>query len=295
MTLYQLECFVKVAELLSFVKAAEKMCISQPAITYQIRSLEKEMDVILFERNTRNCSLTMAGQTFYYDAIQLLTFSNHAVKKAQDIHQTHKSHFRIGIRRLFDYDRLAIFVEEFHKEYPKAEVDILSQNDTKPLDDLRTGKIDVGFFYNNEHQEDKDIYFEPLYKMEYYVLMKKDNPLSKREAFTMGELRNLPIITAGTSSNYLSAIQEPIIPELINYGVDLSRTCSSFEGAMVRVRSGSGMLVLPMLKSTELQGMVKVPVLGCRPLQVEIGWLMQDKRKEMPKVVDIIKKIYSSL
>ena len=43
MTLYQLECFVQVAELLSFVRAAEKMCISQPAITYQIRSLEKEM------------------------------------------------------------------------------------------------------------------------------------------------------------------------------------------------------------------------------------------------------------
>ena len=295
MTDYQLECFVQVAQLLSFVKAAEKMCISQPAITYQIRSLEKEMDVILFERNTRNCKLTLAGQAFYYDAVQLLSFSQHAVKKAQDIHNTHKAHFRIGIRRLFDYDRLAMFVEDFRQEYPNAEVDIISQNDAQPLDDLRTGKIDAGFFYNNEHRDVKDICFEPLYKMEYYVLMKKDNPLANRDYFNIAELKNLPIITAGTSSKFLAAIQEPIVPELIKTGVDLSRNSSSFEGAMVMVRSGSGMLVLPMLKSTELQGMVKIPLLGCQPLQVEIGWMSQEYRERMPKFVQIVKKIYGTL
>ena len=80
MTLYQLECFVQVAELLSFVRAAEQMCISQPAITYQIRTLEKEMDVTLFERSTRHCRLTPAGQAFYHDAIQLISFYQRAVK-----------------------------------------------------------------------------------------------------------------------------------------------------------------------------------------------------------------------
>ena len=294
MTDYQLECFVQVAELLSFVKAAEKMCISQPAITYQIRSLEKEMNVILFERNTRNCKLTLAGQAFYYDAVQLLAFSSHAIKKAQDIHNTHKAHFRIGIRKLFDYDRLAIFVEEFQQEYTNAEVDVLSQNDANPLEDLRTGKIDAGIFYKNEHRDVHDICFEPLYTMDYYVLMKKNNPLANRAYFNVAELKSLPIITAGTSSRFLASIQEPIIPELIKAGVDLTRNSSSFEGAMVMVRSGSGMLVLPMLKTTELQGMVKIPLLGCEPLQVEVGWRPQQQDK-LPKFVEIIKKIYGTL
>ena len=87
-------------------------------LEYEIRSLEKEMDVVLFERNTRHCRLTMAGQTFYYDAVQLLSFSHHAVKKAQDIHNTNKSHFRVGIRKLSDYDLFAQFVEKFYEEYP---------------------------------------------------------------------------------------------------------------------------------------------------------------------------------
>ena len=292
MTLYQLECFVQVAEQLSFVRAAEKMCISQPAITYQIRSLEKEMGVVLFERNTRHCRLTMAGQTFYYDAVQLLSFSQHAVKKAQDIHNTNKSHFRVGIRKLSDYDLLAQFVEKFYEEHPASEIEILSQNDLKPFDDLRTNRIDIGFFFNSEHRNCTDISFEPLYKMNYYVLMAKNHPLSKCEALTISELKHLPIITAGADETYLSSVQEPAISELINAGVPLNFPASSFEGAMIAVRSGKGMLIMPMLESSQVQGMHKVPLLGCPPLQVEIGWMTQDTRREIPKFVEIAKKIY---
>ena len=292
MTLYQLECFVQVAEQLSFVRAAEKMCISQPAITYQIRSLEKEMDVILFERNTRHCRLTMAGQTFYYDAVQLLSFSQHAVKKAQDIHNTHKSHFRLGIRKLFDYDLLAQFVEDFYQIYPNSEVEILSQSDLKPLDDLRTGRIDLGFFYRSEHRDCTDISFEPLYKLNYYVLMAKNHPLSQCESLTIQDLKNLPIITAGADETYLSAVQEPAVSELIKASIPLNWPASSFEGAMISVRSGKGMLLLPMLEASRIQGMTKVPLIGCPPLQVEIGWMTQDNRREIPKFVEIAKQIY---
>ena len=64
---------------------------------------------------------------------------------------------------------------------------------------------------------------------------------------------------------------------------------------MVMVRSGSGMLVLPLLKSTELQGMVKIPLLGCEPLQVEVGWRPLQQQDKLPKFVEIIKKIYGTL
>ena len=294
MTLYQLECFIQVAELLSFVKAAEKMCISQPAITYQIRSLEKEMDVLLFERNTRHCRLTMAGQTFYYDAVQLLSFSSHAVKKAQEIHQTNRAHFKIGIRKLFDYDRLAQLVEEFYEFYPYAEVDVLSSSDAKPLDELRTGRVDAGFFYSSEHQDTTDIIFEDLYEMNYYVLVHPKHPWASKEYVEMSMLKGQPLITAGTSANYLTAIQSQIIPEFIKSGIDLGHSASSFEGAMIMTRSGKGILVIPLLESTVLQGMVKIPLKNSPSLQVQIGWMNKDNRKEIPKLIELAKKIYES-
>lgn len=293
MTLYQLECFIQVAELLSFVKAAEKMHISQPAITYQIRSLEKELDIILFERNTRHCSLSLAGQSFYYDAVQLLSFSNQAVKKAQQIHHTNKPHFRIGIRKLFDYDRLAYLMEQFYEIYPNSEIDILSQSDAKPYEDLRTGRIDIGFFYSSEQHDCDDFSFEPLYELNYYVLMKTNHPLAHKKSLEISDLRNQPMITAGTSGDYLSSVQEQIIPEMIKTGIELNHTASSFEGAMISVRSGKGLLVLPMHETSAVQGMSKVPLKNCPSLQVQLGYLKTDNRKEIPKLIELIKKVYN--
>ena len=61
MTIYQLECFIAVAEELNFSAAAERLFTTQPAITYQINALEKETGLHLFERTTRRTKLTAAG------------------------------------------------------------------------------------------------------------------------------------------------------------------------------------------------------------------------------------------
>lgn len=292
MTLYQLECFIQVAELLSFVQAAEKMYISQPAITYQIRSLEKEMDVLLFERSTRHCKLTPAGQSFYHDAVQLLSFTQLAVKKTQDIHCTNELHLRVGIRKLFDYDSMTHLVEQFYSNHPNSRIDILPQMDGNPLDDLRSGRIDTGFFYSCEHHECLDIDFEPLYEVNYYVLMKPDNPLSARKELSFQDLKNIPIATAGANTDFLSDIQRPIIINLIKSQADLSLVASSFESALIMVRSGKAMLILPMLASTEIPGMVKVALADSPTVTMEIGWMKQDSRKNIIDLIKIACKLY---
>lgn len=59
----QLRCFLSVAEYLSFARAAEQLNMTQPAISHQISSLEKELDVQLFVRTTRSVTLTEEGST----------------------------------------------------------------------------------------------------------------------------------------------------------------------------------------------------------------------------------------
>lgn len=292
MTLYQLECFIKVAELLSFGHAAQQMCISQPAITYQIQSLEKEMNVQLFERNTRSCHLTLAGESFYQDAVQMLSFSHQAIKRAQEIQRTNKSHLRVGIRKLFDYDRMTQSVEKFYQRYPQAEVDILPQNDANPLNDLRTERIDVGFFYSSEHQICSDISFMPLHELNYYVLMHADNELSTQKRLSLEDLKGKPVVVAGPDSNFLSAAQGPSIHEMRDAGIDLSRSASSFESALIMVRAEKAMLVLPMHPSTVVPGMVKVPLNCCQRAQMEIGWMKRDNRPEIQEFIEIVRSMY---
>lgn len=295
MTLYQLECFIQVAETLSFIGAAQKMCLSQPAITYQIRSLEKEISVRLFERNTRNCKLTAAGQAFYQDMVQLHSYYRLAVQKAQDISQADTAHLVVGIRKLFDYERMARMVTSFYTAYPNATVDILPQNDARPLDDLRDGRIDVGFYYSSEHTECSDISFLPLYELNYYVLMHPRHALSSRQSLLLSDLKGQSVATAGSVASFLSACQGPSLSELKEAGIDISHSAPSFEGALILLQAGTAMLILPMLPSAVVPGMVKLPLLNYPPVHIEIAWRKRDTGASIPVFVNIAKSIYEDL
>ena len=70
MNTFQLSCFLAVAEHLNFARAAEELHVTQPAVTQQIHSLEKELGATLFQRTTRKVSLTAEGLAFLSDAQQ---------------------------------------------------------------------------------------------------------------------------------------------------------------------------------------------------------------------------------
>ena len=78
MNTFQLSCFLAVANTLSFAKAAEKMNISQPAITHQIKALENELNVPLFRRTTRLVEITPEGQSFLSDAQSMVAIAAQA-------------------------------------------------------------------------------------------------------------------------------------------------------------------------------------------------------------------------
>ncbi len=295
MTLYQLECFIQVAETLSFVGAAQKMCLSQPAITYQIRSLEKEISVLLFERSTRSCKLTPAGQAFYQDMVQLHSYYRQAVQKAQDISQAHTAHLIVGIRKLFDYERMARMVTSFYTAYPHAAIDILPQNDARPLDDLRDGRIDIGFYYSSEHTECSDLSFLPIYELNYYVLMQPKHPLSDRPSLLLSDLRGQAVATAGSVASFLSACQGPSLAQLKEAGIDISHSAPSFESALIMLQAGTAMLILPMLPFAVVPGMVKIPLLNFPPVHMEIAWRKKDTSTSIPIFVDIAKNLYNTL
>ena len=81
MNTFQLTCFLAVAEYLNFTQAANHLHVTHPAVSQQIQSLEKEMNVKLFERSTRSVRLTEEGKAFLSDAQQIVTISEQAKKR----------------------------------------------------------------------------------------------------------------------------------------------------------------------------------------------------------------------
>ena len=162
MTIYQLECFIAVAEELNFSAAAERLFTTQPAITYQINALEKETGLRLFERTTRRTKLTAAGQSFYLDMVQMTSFGRQALKKAQDIQDADRSHLTVGLRQLFDYSTFSSILAQFQHQFPNACVDVVPQDNRRPLEQLRSGQLDIGFFYATEHSATGHLLYAPV-------------------------------------------------------------------------------------------------------------------------------------
>ena len=83
MNTMQLACFLAVAETLNFARAAERLHVTQPAVSQQIHSLEAELNMQLFQRTTRTVELTQAGSLFWNDAKTILEIYQRVQKRAE--------------------------------------------------------------------------------------------------------------------------------------------------------------------------------------------------------------------
>ena len=84
MNTFQLACFLAVSDTLNFARAAQRLNVTQPAVTHQIRSLEEELNAKLFRRTTRSVELTEAGRLFLHDANGMMTIAIRAKKRFED-------------------------------------------------------------------------------------------------------------------------------------------------------------------------------------------------------------------
>lgn len=144
MELRHLRYFVAVAEEKSFNKAAERLFISQPPLSRQIKQLEEEIGVTLIDRDNRPLKLTEAGEFFYDHALQI-------IKKSDDLRAMtfRKGNFdnslSIGFVSSILYGILPKVIARFREVYPNIEIKLYELNSWQQTQGLVDGKIDVGF------------------------------------------------------------------------------------------------------------------------------------------------------
>ena len=144
MELRHLRYFVAVAEEKSFNKAAERLFISQPPLSRQIKQLEEEIGVTLIDRDNRPLKLTEAGEFFYDHALQI-------IKKSDDLRAMtfRKGNFdnslSIGFVSSILYGILPKMIARFREVYPNIEIKLYELNSWQQTQSLVEGKIDVGY------------------------------------------------------------------------------------------------------------------------------------------------------
>jgi DNA-binding transcriptional LysR family regulator len=143
--LRQLRYFVAVAEELHFRRAAERLYVSQPSVSEQIRTLEAELGLRLFDRNRRGVALTPAGEALLNDARDLLARADRASERARAAGGGEIGTLRLSLTRSLTGGLASEIVDAFRARYPGIQLDLNVGYTSLHIQQLRARQIDLAF------------------------------------------------------------------------------------------------------------------------------------------------------
>jgi DNA-binding transcriptional LysR family regulator len=146
MELYQLRTFLAVADEQNLTRAAEKLFTSQPAVSAQVKSLEDELGVRLFDRGAKGMKLTRAGETLRGQARQIVDAAKDFKHSAESLRGTVSGQLVFGLNNRPEILRLMETLKSLGEEHPDLSFELVNGSSGVILDGLDEGSISIGFF-----------------------------------------------------------------------------------------------------------------------------------------------------
>lgn len=140
----QLRCFIAVGEELHFGRAAERLHMTQPPLSRQIRLLEHQVGTPLLERTNRVVRFTAAGKAFFPEAARILRLAEEAAATARRVGKGDRGSIAIGFTAAFGYGLLPQLVRRLHQRAPNTSLTLKEMVTSEQLEALDAGQIDVG-------------------------------------------------------------------------------------------------------------------------------------------------------
>lgn len=185
----QIRCFIQAATHQNFHQAAKHLFISQPALTYQIASLEKELDLCLFERKGRGVKLTPAGAVFYRDMIELSTQLDKSIKEAKRIEKQSESDIVVAWPpSILGKKSLLNLVDAYASIQNDQRITISVADRVGSIQMIEDEAADVIFTLECDIQEYPEHVYHPLYQVGRTCVLGITHPLSTFERITWDDL-----------------------------------------------------------------------------------------------------------
>jgi DNA-binding transcriptional LysR family regulator len=187
-----LKYFIAVAEELSFSRTAEKLHISQPPLSTQIKQLESELGVTLFHRDNKSISLSPQGLFFYQEAKKIVIQFDRLIYQTKNLHSS-KKNITIGYVLPALINFLDALIEKLLMTYPEYNFQMKEYSSIKDFSALlQNRELDIAFLYPPILNPNVD--FKVIYKEEVMAVLPENHHLAKRELIDMADLANEPII-----------------------------------------------------------------------------------------------------
>ena len=184
--LRQLRCFLAVAESSSFTRAAERLHLSQPPLTRQIRQLEERLGVTLFERGRRGAELTGAGRAFLPEVRRTLAQFERALGAARAHAGSARQRFVIGYTTVVDAGAIPDVAPALRQRFPELDVVLRGAHSIALVRGLRRGELDAAFI--GLHTEAQGLCVQTLHQQPFVVALPSGHRLAARRQLDFGDL-----------------------------------------------------------------------------------------------------------
>ncbi|MDC0534914.1 hydrogen peroxide-inducible genes activator [Francisellaceae bacterium] len=243
MNFRDLEYIIAVAKYQSFHIAADKCYVSQPALSMQIKKMENELDLKLFERYKKQVLITPIGEKIIAKAQEILLLK----EDFQNIINLSKNPFtakiKLGVFPTLAQYYIPKFLPDIHSKHPDLQIVPIEEKTEILLQKLNSGSIDAALLAMPVNQA--DIICKELFQDKFLVAVHKNHPLAKRKKISLEDIRSehMLILQQG------HCLRDQIIA--IDHELTFDDTATSLETLRQMVQVNLGITVMPKIATTK--------------------------------------------
>lgn len=297
MELRHLRYFLAVADALNFSRAAERLHLSQPPLSQQVRRLEAELGAKLFDRSKRQIKLTTAGEIFAIKARAILAQCDEAAKLAARAERGEFGHLRLGLWQLPVppvQTRLIIeCLRAFVKRSPDVHLTLQSLLPAEQIKAVKDGGIDVGIVRLPVAQKSRGIAIETILREPMVLAMSENNSLARFKTVPLRELSNQRYIMFARDANadFHHFIAKACRKE--GFSLNIAYFQDDLYSVWALIGAGLGVALAPAsLQELRLPGIVFRKFEPAAPvMEMALAYMHADKVSVVSQFLEVARKI----
>ncbi len=287
MNLRDLSYLVAVADLHSFVQAAEQCCISQPTLSTQIKKMEESLGVKIFERSNKKVLTTELGEQIIASARRVLLEINHMEELAVNAQNPFAGNFSLGAIPTLSTYIFPKLVPLIKQTLPELQLILIEKKTDELIIQLKQGHIDAALLVLPTKED--FLVSEKLFDDEFKLAVAIDNPLAKKKIITSKDLLHQQILLLDEGH----CLRDQALQVCQLKGAEEQRgvRATGLETLRQMVRAGTGITFMPKIAINEAEtGIRYIPFTEPVPSRsVGLAWRKTSARTELiVKFVDLI-------
>lgn len=259
----QLSAFISVADNGSFTRASEQIHLTQSAVSGLIKELESSLGIVLFDRTTRQLSLSVVGHHLLPQARRILNEMQLFENEASSLTSLAQGQVRLAVSQ-FAASSMPAVIAQFAKAYPDISVSLLDCSAENVLEHIQNIEVDLGVGTERGFTEpDDDISADLLYQLPFCVVMPDNHALAQKTEVIWQDLVDTPLITL--QGPFIEQVTAELDEEIASHIQQARYKVNFMSTALEMTRQGFGItLCLPYMP--EVIDWVSANGLQMRPL-----------------------------